>query len=114
MDLTASVQGDGGSCNLVGKSEVAMSGKAAAFGGRVMNSVADQILKQFASNFAAQVTAPAGTAAPTPEPGAGAASGARAGRSASTAPSGGHINALVLLWAIIKDWLRALFGKSAA
>ena len=34
-----------------------MSGKAAAFGGRMMNSVADQILKQFAANFAAQVAA---------------------------------------------------------
>ncbi len=42
---------------LVGKSEVAMSGKAAAFGGRMMNSVADQILKQFADNFATQVAA---------------------------------------------------------
>ena len=31
-----------------------MSGKAAAFGGRMMNSVADQILKQFADNFAAR------------------------------------------------------------
>ena len=34
-----------------------MSGKAAAFGGRMMNTVADQILKQFADNFAAQVGA---------------------------------------------------------
>ena len=34
-----------------------MSGKAAAFGGRMMNTVADQILKQFADNFAAQVRA---------------------------------------------------------
>ena len=34
-----------GSSNLVGKSEVTMSGKAAAFGGRMMNSVADQILQ---------------------------------------------------------------------
>ena len=114
MDLTASVQGDGSGSNLVGKSEVAMSGKAAAFGGRVMNSVADQILKQFASNFAAQVTARAGAVAPTQAPQAGAAAGAQAARSASTAPTGGHINALALLWAIIKDWLRTLFGKSAA
>ena len=37
-----------------------MSGKAAAFGGRMMNTVADQILKQFADNFAAQVGALAG------------------------------------------------------
>ena len=47
------------------RSEVSMSGKAAAFGGRMMNTVADQMLKQFADNFAAQVGALAGaTAAP--------------------------------------------------
>jgi len=114
MDLTASVQGNGSSSNLLGKSEVAMSGKAAAFGGRVMNSVADQILKQFASNFATQVTVLAGTAAPTQGKDASAAAIAQASASTSAAPTGGHINALALLWAVIKDWLRALFGKKAA
>ncbi len=114
MDLTASVQGDGASSNLVGKSEVAMSGKAAAFGGRVMNSVADQILKQFASNFAVQVTALAGAGASTQAVGAGKAAGAVAAPMASKASTGGHINALALLWAVIKDWLRGLFGKRAA
>ena len=114
MDLTASVQGNGSSSNLLGKSEVAMSGKAAAFGGRVMNSVADQILKQFASNFATQVTALAGTAEPTQGKDASAAAIAQASASTSAAPTGGHINALALLWAVIKDWLRALFGKKAA
>ena len=55
MDLAARIEGAaGGASNLVGKSEVTMSGKAAAFGGRMMNAVADQILKQFADNFAAQ------------------------------------------------------------
>ena len=34
-----------------------MSGKAATFGGRMMGSVADQVLKQFAANFAPQVQA---------------------------------------------------------
>ena len=63
---------------LVGTSEVSMSGKAAAFGGRMMNTVADQILKQFAANFAAQVGALQAerAAAATPDragPGAGAA-----------------------------------------
>ena len=58
MDLTARVEAvDAASCNLVGTSEVSMSGKAAAFGGRMMDSVADQVLKQFAANFAAQVQA---------------------------------------------------------
>jgi len=107
MDLVASVQAAGVGSNLVGKSEVSMSGKAAAFGGRLMNTVADQILKQFAANFAAQVTA---LAAPSSE---GAPAGAGAERSTAAA-SGGSLNALALLWAIVKDWLRALFGKRAA
>ena len=52
MDLTARVEAiDAASCNLIGTSEVSMSGKAAAFGGRMMDSVADQVLKQFAANF---------------------------------------------------------------
>jgi uncharacterized protein len=64
MDLVARIDPGGteGASNLVGKSEVTMSGKAAAFGGRMMGSVADQILKQFAGNFAAQVQARAAAA----------------------------------------------------
>ena len=58
MDLTARVEAvDAATCNLVGTSEVSMSGKAATFGGRMMGPVADQVLKQFAANFAAQVQA---------------------------------------------------------
>jgi len=106
MDLVASVQSSDTGSNLVGKSEVAMSGKAAAFGGRVMNSVADQVLKQFAANFAARVAAVA--AAPTESP----APHQAPNRPAAAAPSG-SLNGLALLWAIIKDWLRSLFGKKA-
>ena len=66
MDLVARIDPGAteGTSNLVGKSEVTMSGKAAAFGGRMMGSVADQILKQFAGNFAAQVQARAAAVGP--------------------------------------------------
>jgi hypothetical protein len=58
MDLTARLEAlDAASCNLVGASEVSMSGKAATFGGRMMGAVADQVLKQFAANFASQAQA---------------------------------------------------------
>jgi carbon monoxide dehydrogenase subunit G len=58
MDLAARIEAAASdTCNLVGRSEVSMNGKAAAFGGRIMNSVADQVLKQFADNFTAQVMA---------------------------------------------------------
>ena len=108
MDLTARVEPiDAASCNLVGTSEVSMSGKAAAFGGRMMGSVADQVLKQFAANFATQVQAlqarqvtdapvAAPTAAPPPE----------------REPA--QLNGLALAWAVIKDWLRSLFAAKKA
>ena len=67
MDLTARVEAvDAEHCNLVGTSEVSMSGKAAAFGGRMAGSVADQVLKQFAANFAAQVRAMQAPVPPAP------------------------------------------------
>ena len=65
LDLTARVEPGAtpDSSNLIGKSEVSMSGKAAAFGGRMMGTVADQILNQFAGNFARQVGVVAAQAA---------------------------------------------------
>lgn len=65
MDLVARIEPGAteATSNLVGRSEVTMSGKAAAFGGRMMGSVADQILKQFAGNFATQVEARSAAAA---------------------------------------------------
>jgi len=102
MNLTARIEAaEGGLCNLVGAAEVSMSGKAAAFGGRMMNTVADQILKQFAENFAGQVSAlqaqraaPAGAAAASIPP-----------------PAARELNGLALVWTIIKDWLRGLFSR---
>ena len=67
LDLTARIdEAAEGSSSLVGHSESTVSGKAATFGGRMMDAVADQILKQFAANFAARV-AQAKPPAPPPE-----------------------------------------------
>ncbi len=111
MDLTARIEAvDGSSCNLVGISEVSMSGKAAAFGGRMMGSVADQVLKQFAANFAAKVQAlqPPGT------PSASGGASTAAAPAASAAPASSQLNALALAWAVIKDWLKSLFSPKKA
>jgi uncharacterized protein len=103
MDLVARIEpGETeATSNLVGRSEVTMSGKAAAFGGRMMGSVADQILKQFAANFAAQVQARSAAADPP-----------------STAPSipapAAELNALALFWAMLRDWFRGLFRRKPA
>ena len=126
MDLAARIEaGASESCTLLGKSEVTMSGKAAAFGGRMMNSVADQILKQFAENFAVQVAsiaaqrktamaAPPIVSATNANPASAAPEPAPAPvATAVSAPPANEINGLALLWGAFKDWLRGLFGKRA-
>ncbi len=103
MDLTARIEpAEDGKCNLVGDSEVSMSGKAATFGGRMIMPVADQILKQFAGNFAKRVADVQAQGQPE------AAQQASRQQGAEAQPS---LNALALLWAVIKDGLRRLFGR---
>jgi hypothetical protein len=105
MDLLARIDdAEDGLCALIGASDVSMSGKAAAFGARMMNTVADQIMGQFAENFAAEVAAlqaqQSGTAA--------------AGEGAAPPPRDRELNALKLAWAVIKAWFRGLFSRKKA
>lgn len=117
MDLEASVRASGTASELVGRSEASVSGKVATFGGRMMNSVAEQILKQFAANFAARLQA-------TPQAPAGVANGESADAAphappvapqpaAAPAPAS-ELNGLALAWAIVRDWLRGLFSRHTA
>jgi carbon monoxide dehydrogenase subunit G len=99
MDLTARIDAlDAQSCNLAGESEVSMSGKAAAFGSRLMGPVSDQVLNQFAANFAARLQAMP-------------VQGAQAQSAATPAPEAKPLNALSLMWAIVKGWFRSAFGR---
>ncbi len=110
MDLTARVEaGDAATCQLMGTSEVSVSGKAATFGARVMGPVSDQVMNKFAANFAAKVQTMQPQAAAETE--AGAAAPAAAVPPAAEAKP---LNALALLWAVIKDWLRSLFTAKRA
>ena len=107
MDLTARVEAiDAAACNLIGTSEVSMSGKAAAFGGRKIDSVADQLLKQFESNFAGQVQAKQVQVSESTVPAVQAS--APVAPAAASQPK--QLNALALIWAVIKDWLGSVFG----
>lgn len=110
MDLTARIESvDGDNCVLVGQSEVSVSGKAAAFGGRMMNAVADQVLKQFAANFGAQLqNVAADVDANESASGAGTSTSASDVRSE---PQVSELNAFGLVWGMIKDWFRSLFAK---
>ncbi len=109
MDLVATIETSGASCQLVGRSEVAMSGKAASFGGRMMNTVADQILKQFVANFAALAQS---RSAPQVAPSADEPVVAAAVTRAPARPA--ELNGLSLAWAVLHDWLRRLFSRKTA
>jgi len=105
MDLTARVEPiDAAASNLVGNSEVALNGKAATFGGRMAESIAAQVLDQFAANFAAALK--------TRQASAAAAAGA-ATPPTPTAASG-ELNALALLWGVVRGWLRSVLGGRSA
>jgi uncharacterized protein len=115
MDLAARIEAvDERSSNLVGKSEVSMSGKAAAFGGRMMNSVADQVLKQFADNFASRVSALAAASVDAIVPPLASAVDAPPAVIAVAPAAAPELNGLALMWAVFKNWLRGLFGNRPA
>ena len=148
MDLTARIEPvDDGTSRLVGESEVSMSGKAAAFGGRMMDTVADQVLKQFAGNFAerartqvqvapaAAVASSAATTGALATTSAGATMTGAAATATSAAPTttnralpaeeaarvapappqpAASLDGFGLAWAVLRDWLRSLFGTRRA
>ena len=98
MDLTAHVRDTGdGKCEVVGVSEVTVTGKMANFGARMMTQVSDQILKQFGANFANRVVAM----------GEGEAAVEAAAR---VAKQPREINAPALMWQVIISFLKNLFG----
>lgn len=110
MNLTARIEeAEGGLCTLVGACEVSMSGKAAAFGGRMMNSVADQILKQFADNLAGRLSALQAQALAAAPGGSGTPAEAPI-----PVPPARPLNALALAWSLFRAWLRGLFSKRTA
>lgn len=128
MNLTAHLEpGDApGSCVLVGLAVVTVSGKLAQFGSRLLVPVSDAMLQQFAGNFRNAAAAVA-VAAPAAAP-AQAASAAAADTAASpaelpaaptrqpapaTAAQPKELNALGLMWIVLKGWLAGLFGKRA-
>ena len=128
MDLTASlIVVDATSCKLVGKAEVTVTGKFAQFGGRMMNSVSDMILGQFAQNFSnrAQMQAMQQSAKPmagessAQSGGSSAAPNGPAAEAATDIDAANHaqgkaapvqeINAIALIWGLIKRFFAGLF-----
>jgi uncharacterized protein len=126
MNLTAFVQpGETPATSvLAGQAVITVSGKLAQFGSRLLVPVSDAMLAQFADNFRAAAAAvplpgaaPAAGETPVAEAaGAGAApAGAPAAATASAAPRPvKELNALALMWVVIKNWFAGLFGKKAS
>lgn len=139
MNLEAQlVPGEGSrDCVLVGAATIQVNGKLAQFGSRLLVPVADAMLGQFANNFnaiAATVEVPSaagGTGAPaaastsaasaaeppaqessaTAQSMAAAPAVSAVNKSAIPAPAVKELNALGLLWIVIKGWFSGLFGK---
>jgi carbon monoxide dehydrogenase subunit G len=128
LDLTARVEAENDtSCTLVGSSEVSLSGKVAAFGGRMAESVAEQVLKQFAANFAAALQTPQSSAAATastaatpaaaaahPFPAASPSAGGASHTAAATPTRQTQLNGLALLWGVLVSWVRSLLHLRGA
>ena len=76
--------------------------KDLSIGSRMINQVSEQILKQFGENFTARVQALAESGAPQADaPGAAAA----------PPPEPTSLNALALVWDIVRGWFARLFGR---
>jgi carbon monoxide dehydrogenase subunit G len=103
MDLHARIEAvDAASCRVQGNAEVSVSGKAATFGGRLMQGVADQVLQQFVANFSARLPAVVEGEAVVAE---------SAAASVQAPPA---LNGLALLWAMVRDWFHQLFAAKRA
>lgn len=109
MDLVATVQSTGDTCELIGRSTITMNGKAAAFGGRMMDTVSEHILKQFIANFSDRVQA-LQEARADGSPNASSASV----ENAPPTQKASELNGLSLLWAVIADWFRRVFSRNSA
>lgn len=105
LDLTARIEAkDASSSALTGRGEASLSGKAASFGARVADPVAQQVLTQFAGNFSAELEKRAAAS-----PGPSGAGGALPSAAPAAAPAKA-LNGFALLWAVLRSWLRSLLG----
>ena len=99
-----------GACVLVGQASIMVGGKLAQFGSRLLVPVSDALLAQFAANFSA-------AAAAISAPGAGMSTEATApAQAAASAPppapqAASEINALALMWTVLKSWISGLWRR---
>lgn len=123
MQLSAHLEpaADGTSV-LVGVATIAVSGKLAQFGSRLLVPVSDAMLGQFADNFRAAAAAvpvvaepPAATGSPASQAAAATAAAAvpppQADAATAAAAPVKELNALALMWTVLKGLLAGLFRR---
>jgi carbon monoxide dehydrogenase subunit G len=104
---------------LTGQATIVVAGKLAQFGSRLLVPVSDAMLAQFANNFRAAAAAKAPVAAAPPaeaakeRPVGGSAAGPAPALAAAPAPAPApsELNALALMWVVLKGMLGRLFGR---
>ena len=131
MQLTAHLEADAttaGHSVLVGVATIVVSGKLAQFGSRLLVPVSDAMLAQFADNFrAAAAAVPVASAASASASATTSAATATSTSTTASAPAAAaavpvasaaavpaqvkELNALALMWTVLKGWLAGLFGK---
>jgi len=108
VELTAAVTDMGASASRVGgKASLTVNGKAAVFGARLMNSVAEQLIKEFYANLLKNLqAAPAGGA------GQSAAADSLTPKAApsSAAPPATGLNGFAFIWAVLKSFVADLLA----
>jgi carbon monoxide dehydrogenase subunit G len=128
LDLHAKVEAiEGGGSRLSGTSEVSVTGKVAAFGARLMNSVSEVLLQKFFANLGARAealqaaqptasTAPVSTAEALMEEVmvANAPPPVAVTPPASAPVAETKLNAFALIWAVLRDFIVNLFHRSKA
>lgn len=111
MDLTVTIAESAGKTELVGISEVSVTGKMASLGGRMLTQVSDQLVKQFAERFNGQLAAQAA------EPATAVGGEAGADNSGETPPEptsqSRELNGLALAWSVIVGLIKDLFGRGS-
>lgn len=109
LDLNALVKETGSdTCELSGVSIVNVTGKVAAFGARLMSTLTDQLLKIFFDNVLAKAEELKDNSAPV-----GSTDAPAAPKPAAQAVEA-KFNGLAFAWAIVKDFIAGLFGRSKA
>lgn len=109
LDLRAMICESDGQAELVGVSEVSVTGKMASLGGRMLTQVSEQLVKQFAQRFNERlITQPAATDEPQGQSGESLDEPPPAPR---TRPR--ELNALAFAWSVIVGLIKGLLGRGS-